>query len=299
MKVVWIGTLALSTAIMAACTPAAVKQGSYATANDGLTRAEISISAAARDLQFSVLPADANNVFEADLNYIGEIDFNVTGEDPRYIRLSEEVANNQQVGSPLPVWDLRLRPDIALAVELSLAAANTSGDLSGLNIEQLDIAMSAGDTDLTLPAQASSGSLGMSAGDLTLRLQPQSDLSLRSIAVSSGDFSILAEPGAGFSFDDLTLSSGDISIDLADSRSFTGRVSIEAGTLTLSVPEGVGLRLDAQSVAAGDISVPIGYDAARTQLESAAGLYTSPGYDSASVQIQLTVTIAAGDLIIR
>jgi hypothetical protein len=131
------------------------------------------------------------------------------------------------------------------------------------------------DVDLQLNAGSTTADLGAAAlGSLDL------ELNAGSAAVDLG--SITSIEGI-----DVGLNAGSIKMTLPN-LSMTGSIEANAGSVKLCAPAGAGLRLRT-----GD-SLLATYDYSNHGLVKVGTTWTTPGYDSASVQIDLHTTANAG-----
>lgn len=84
-----------------------------------------------------------------------------------------------------------------------------------------------------------------------------------------------------------TLNAGSLAVSLPD-RSMTGTIQANAGAVKLCVPDGAGLRLRTGN------SVIAAYDYGGQGLTQDGSMWTTPGYETAAVQIDLETRANAG-----
>lgn len=133
--------------------------------------------------------------------------------------------------------------------------------------------------DLTTTLNAGSGRLDLRGGHF----------GTMSTTVNAGDMRIDLD-GAAVARFDLRLNAGDTRIVLPAS-SLTGNVTVNAGSIRLCAPAGVGLRFTTN-----DSNITSSFDFDGAGLVKSGSTWTSPGFDSASVKIDLSTTANAGSV---
>jgi hypothetical protein len=200
-------------------------------------------------------------------------------------------------------------PSAAVTVQLNCgslevaAAQGTAWRVGGHDRNGAGPQIDADDVSLQVRSQEPNGSPFLFLGQhddwtVTLPSAPTVDLNLGLNAGSStADLG-----GATIGILDLTLNAGSSTIDVSDvtaierleatlnagslgitlpSRTMTGSIQANAGTVKLCAPEGAGLRLRTGS------SIVASYDYEGHGLEQDGTTWTTPGFDTASVQIDL------------
>lgn len=95
------------------------------------------------------------------------------------------------------------------------------------------------------------------------------------------------------SLEDLNLSigAGQITLSLPDGQSFSAHLSGGVGQLVVVVPKGVGVRIQSGTALAA-FSAPDGY-------QRSGNVYTSPDYSSADERIDLELSLAIGNVVVK
>ena len=133
--------------------------------------------------------------------------------------------------------------------------------------------------DLTTTLNAGSGRLDLRGGHF----------GTISTTVNAGDMRIDLD-GATASRIELRLNAGDARIVLP-AGSLTGDLTVNAGSIRLCAPAGVGLRFTTN-----DSNITSSFDFAGAGLVKSGSTWASPGFDSATVKIDLSTTANAGSV---
>ncbi|HEY46342.1 MAG: hypothetical protein AMJ88_14000 [Anaerolineae bacterium SM23_ 63] len=103
--------------------------------------------------------SDPNTLIDAELTYVGEINFDVQGDVQKTISISHRAPSFSFNWSWITDtdlkrawWDIGLSPEIPLTLNIDGSVGQSTIDLSGLQIEDLDIDGDIGDFQITLPA---------------------------------------------------------------------------------------------------------------------------------------------------
>ena len=103
--------------------------------------------------------SDPNTLIDAELTYVGEINFDVRGDKQKTINISHRDPSFgfnwswiTDTDTKRAWWDIGLSPEIPLTLNIDGSVGQSIIDLSGLQIEDLDIHGDVGDFDITLPA---------------------------------------------------------------------------------------------------------------------------------------------------
>jgi hypothetical protein len=166
-----------------------------------------------------------------------------------------------------------------------------SADASHLTIEGrhgsiFDIGSAPGDWNLTLPRAPTMGlGITLNAGDALLSL---SGTTISSLGLTANAGSITIELSQATSVADIeaTVNAGQVRIALP-AQSTTGSATVNAGSLGFCVPAGAGVRVETSGVLGGNNFADHG-------LVDDGGTWTTPGYDTAAVKIDLHTTVNAG-----
>lgn len=163
-----LGTIALAVILMFAgpslglVTLPETKQASFSEPLGEATAADIQLNLSVGEATISALEG-STNLIEADLNYVGEIDFRAQGTARKSIFLSQtgEVTNiSTWPFAPLFPgddsldlrWDIRLSPEVPLAVTVRGGVGETRLALDGLQISALNVDGGVGEMTIDLPA---------------------------------------------------------------------------------------------------------------------------------------------------
>lgn len=113
--------------------------------------------------------SDSNNLFDAELTHLGEIKFNVSGEKQKTISLSQRALrfdffDFDWFETEELVWDIGLSPEVPLTLNIDGSVGQSILDLSGLQIEEVEINGDVGETILTLPAMKKTYEVNIDGG---------------------------------------------------------------------------------------------------------------------------------------
>lgn len=136
------------------------------------TSAEVNLNLSVGDTTLTAL-SDAATLIDAELTHVGEIDFEVRGDQHKVVEM-------RQVGDPIDSvdvfgfldffdesqlkWDIGLSPDLPIELNIDGSVGKANLDLTGINLESLDISGAVGDVNLTLPATGSTYSARLDGG---------------------------------------------------------------------------------------------------------------------------------------
>ena len=166
--VIALGTIALTILLMLAgpslglVTLPEIKQASLSEPLGEATAADIQLNLSVGKVTVSAL-SDSANLIEADLNYVGEIDFRAQGTGRKTVILSQtgEVTSTSAwpFVSLFPnddslelLWDIRLSPEVPLAIDINGGVGETSLALGGLQLTSLSVDGGVGEITVDLPA---------------------------------------------------------------------------------------------------------------------------------------------------
>jgi hypothetical protein len=204
--------------------------------------------------------------------------------------LNASTARGVQINQPVPAADqarIVLKPVIG---SLKVESGAAGGDLVSGTVptgRRSQVSPQYDDTTQTLtlertgmpvmltPAESSGWDLALSP-DIPLTLDTE-------MALGRVDFDLTGLTIEEFN---LSLPMGTARIVLPAGDSFGGSIDLPMGSLEIVVPAGVGFKL-IENGGVVAIDVPDGY-------EHSGGTYTSPGYDSAAVKIDLIVNTGMG-----
>jgi hypothetical protein len=169
-----------------------VQTASFSEPRGDAAQASVSVAPSVGSATISAL-SDSANLFEADIRHVGELTFSATGETDKTIRLSENSADNTSFFTPdLGIfgtifdnrdelrWDIRLSPDVPLALTVSGGVGRSVLDLSALQLTRLDLSAGVGEVELRLPALDGSYpvSVNSGVGQTDITIAPDAALTL-------------------------------------------------------------------------------------------------------------------------
>lgn len=139
---------------------AEVEMASFSEPKGNATAATVNVNFSVGVTTFKPLVA-SDNLFEADVTYIGEIQFDVQGNTEKTITLKQPTRNpitrtiKQAFGSLNKDvdlrWDIRLNPDVPVALNIHGGVGEGDIDLAGINLTQLNVNTGVGKNTVTLP----------------------------------------------------------------------------------------------------------------------------------------------------
>ncbi len=138
---------------------AETKTASLREALEGVTSATIEIAFSVGKASIKALEPGSPNLFEAELTYVGEYEFELSGGAERVIRLRQKSNSASDFGALAGKaqdlrWDIALARNLPLRLRVAGGVGEATLDLSGLNIDALQLDTGVGKALATLPAQA-------------------------------------------------------------------------------------------------------------------------------------------------
>jgi hypothetical protein len=239
-----------------------------------------SYSATVHALQSSASPE--RPLVTAKVTYQGSVDFKSTGDVEKAVTLGSTGGwrwwhwFDRSDATP---WDIGLDPGLPLSLKVTTSSGSGLLDLSELRLADLQVAVSSGSTQVTLPPQAAQ------AYETELH-------------VSSGDLEVQAPDGARVDMS-ASLSSGDLRVTLGAQSdvnvSFTG----SSGGFTLELPAGQDFRVEVRHVSSGDVKLPSGLIQV-VEGDDEEGTWKTQGYGAASHKVDVIIeNLSSGDVTIR
>jgi hypothetical protein len=157
-----------------------IKISSFSEAIDEATSASVSLQGVLGNLCVEALTA-SKNLIEADLAYIGEVEFSATGDTEKVIRLRQRGKGFRFLGNKDSLhWNVRLSPDLPLALKLRGGVGKAQLDLTGLNLTALALHGVVAKTQISLP-EAEEGykvHIHGNVGQITIDLPQNTDVKL-------------------------------------------------------------------------------------------------------------------------
>ncbi len=173
-----------------------IQFASFAEAIEGAISAEIDLHFSVGELFLKHLVA-SDNLIEADVNHFGEMLFEADGDDHRTITLRQKGSTAGAVVNTVKNafrskgkrddlrWDVRISPDIPLALNLNSGVGRLECDLSMLNLTSFQFKGGTGESILTLPASEAGYDATLSEGVGTTKVTLPDNTALN-IAISAG-----------------------------------------------------------------------------------------------------------------
>ncbi len=184
---------------------------------------------------------------------------------------SEDVWGWPSGDAPSNEWDLEFSPEIPLDVNIKAGAGEGELDLTGLQLEQLDMDLGAGDFVMRFdePSETKMSRLTVDAGAAKLEVTGVGNASPEEVIVQGGV--------------------GEVTLDLTGdwARSADIRVTAGVGALTLRLPADVGVRVDVE----GGLS-----SVTASGLRKSGGDYVNDVYGEAEIELDIQVTTGVGEV---
>ena len=188
-------------------------------------------------------------------------------------------------GAAGSTWSFRGAGDPARAPALESGAGRLtirSHESSGLDLvgrRELWQVTVPRDVPLGINLQLNAGRATIAPGAATLR-DVQAQVNFGAITLDLGEVTAIESV-------DIQSNAGTTAVTLPNA-SMSGRIQVNAGAVRMCAPDGVGLR-----IRTGESAVS-SYDFGRARLVQDGSTWTSPGYDSAGVRIELEAEANAG-----
>jgi hypothetical protein len=168
-------------------------------------------------------------------------------------------------------WQLAFSPDVPIEMNVDVGAGDAEFDLSGLEIEQLDLDLGAGNIEIRFdePNEADLGDLNLNAGATKLEMTGIGNAGPRRARIQGGV--------------------GDIDLGFAGEWTRSAEIDVVAGfgDLTLRLPDDVGVRVEVEGGLAN-------VDA--SGLRRSGGAYVNDLYGEAEIELDVTVTAGVGQV---
>jgi hypothetical protein len=268
--VIGLGTIAVAVALLFALPPLDLPaQPDVAT--DRYTEPIGKATSATVDLNLSIgastitSTSDPDMLLEAQITHVGDVEFITRGETEKTISLRERAINfgtnwlDWLDEEKELRWDISLNRDIPLYLDIAGGIGEATLELGDLNITGMRVEAGVGDVNLNLPATGSSYPVNIKGG--------------------VGEIRIDVQQGAEVEFD----AEGGV------------------GNVTISLPDDAAVRIEAET-GVGDIRVPSFIPQVSSRDEhfpGKSGVWETPDFSSADLQITITFVGGVGDLIIR
>lgn len=137
---------------------AETKRASLSESRDHAASAKIEIAFPVGQAGIKALEPGSPNLFEAELTYVGEYEVAVSGAAERAISLRQKGGLAGEFGAMAGVardlrWDIGLARSLPIHLNIAGGVGEANIDLSGLQIEVLQLATGVGKALVALPAQ--------------------------------------------------------------------------------------------------------------------------------------------------
>lgn len=168
-------------------------------------------------------------------------------------------------------WDLAFSPEVPLEIEIRIGAGEGEWDFGGLQLEDLDIELGAGDFAVYFgePNEVEMRDLDIDAGASKLQIINVGNASPKRMAVRGG-------------VGDITL---ELTGDWANSASID--VTTGVGSLTLRVPDNMGVRVDVEG---GLSNIDV------SGLHRSGDDYVNDDYGEAEMELDISVNTGVGQV---
>ncbi len=260
---------------------AELRTEAFSEARGGAESATLDMDIDRGQLTIGALPASSANLVEIQASHNQRASFNASGEAAKTIDfqldaddfaglfdLLNSIQNQNQTA-------VLLHPGLPLALSIDLGSGNSTLDLTGLQISELDLDNGSGTVTVTLPTGEFPVELSSGSGNMTVEIAPGSVLNF------SGN-----------------VGSGQISLTFGTDAS--GQVSLDAGSgnIRLTLPEGVGVEIEAET-GSGNLNLPAGYvqvSGAERSGSGQRGTWQSPGFEQAALKLYLNIGVGSGNI---
>jgi hypothetical protein len=290
--------------------------------NDAIS-AKVSISVPMEHAIIRALEKDSDNLFQAELEYIGELEYDVEHDDDgtTIIGLNEKTRNTNYSGE-LPLWDIKLNPDVPLDLSFELNSGKMEADLREMQLTDIALEMNSGKLDIKLPQSTdtingnkfvvnsgrvrcsippktifNSTPLKLNSGHVDIAVAEHSTLAMSKLIVNSGELSMSIGPNVDFAVPSIQVNSGKCRVEVGNGTALETNIAIHSGKIIFEIAEDSGVKVKMKNRMSGKVSVPGNFD--RQKKNRAKSTWKSPGFDQAETQIIINVTLTSGKLIIR
>jgi hypothetical protein len=168
-------------------------------------------------------------------------------------------------------WKLKFSPEVALQMDIKAGAGQGELDLTGLQLEQLDVDLGAGEFTVNFdePNQARMDRFTLDAGATSLEVNGVGNASPEEMVVQGG--------------------AGEITLDLTGDWACSSDIEVTAGFghLTLRLPDDVGVRADVEGGLA---------EIETSGLQRSGDAYVNDAYGEAEIELNITVTTGFGQV---
>ncbi|MHB1296052.1 MAG: LiaI-LiaF-like domain-containing protein [Anaerolineae bacterium] len=255
----------------------ALETTSYAEPVDGAESANVTLGLGQGETTIGAL-SGSGNVLEAEMTSRRAIEWSVSGDSRKDITLRHAPANFSWLSLGTGERsDIRLNPDLPIALDISVGSGSAEMDLSELTLTELALSKGSGGASLTLPAT-------------------DDNLSVR---IDNGSGGLVLDVAEGAQVDmDATLGSGSFTFDLSNADQVTLDLSQGSGSSTIDVPDDAGVRVIAD-VSSGSLNVGGGLQRVEEGRNRNSGTWETEGFADAARQIVIELDMGSGSATIR
>lgn len=253
-----------------------LKTDTYSTPVGGATQAQIELGLSGYSTSIHALPEATGaerQLVAATLAHRGTITFSAQGTTKKDVQLrpGSEWQWWQRIGNDTQnPWDIGLARGIPLNVTVLASSGSSTVDLTGLQMQKLEVDASSGDSQVVLPA----GGQGSAA-------LPEYDLQS-----SSGRMDVQAPDGVAFTMN-IDMSSGDTEVKLGKGTSADMRFRGSSVQFVLTVAPGQAYRVEVRQLSSGEVKLPNGLT--RVSGSGKEGVWETPGYQTAANGVDLVI----------
>ncbi|MHB0856110.1 MAG: LiaF domain-containing protein [Anaerolineae bacterium] len=221
---------------------------------------------------------DSDNVITAEMRARGDVIWETSGGNTREITLRHGQTGfiGFNLGNDVRS-DVRLNPDVPMALDLSVGSGVADMDLSELQITDLELSKGSGSADVDLPSSDEVYPVRINNG--------------------SGDLRLVLADGAQVDMD-ATVGSGSLQLDLRDAAEAQVRISQGSGSTSIQVPTDVGVRL-ISDVSSGSLNVGPGLERVEEGRNRNSGTWETEGFADAERQVVIDLQSGSGSVTVR
>ena len=223
-------------------------------------------------------------LLSATISHRGTIAFTAEGTTTKTVELrsTNEWQWWQRIGTDTEnPWDIGLAPGVPLSLIVLASSGSNTVDLTGLQVQKLEVDASSGDSVVVLPV-----------ADPVSSTRP--DIELQS---SSGRMEVQAPAGSAFAAN-IGMSSGDTRVTVGNDSAADMRFRGSSGQFELVVAAGQAFKVEVRQVSSGDVNLPDGLS--RVSGSGQEGVWQTTGYDSASNRVDLIIeSMSSGTVKVR
>lgn len=219
----------------------------------------------------------------SDVLFSGDFRYNVSQWEPK-IKYEDRVLTIQQgdndetlaitAGKVYNEWELEFTPQVPLAMELNIGAGRGALDLTGLQLERLEVNAGAGELSIRFdePNRAVLETFVLKGGASRVEVSGIGNASPRLMSVQGGI--------------------GDITLDFTGKWADSAEIDMTAGvgSITLRLPDNVGVKVEAEGMS--NINAP-GFHLRNDRY------YVNNAFGEAEIELLINITTGVGSINLR